>query len=472
MARQPRGRKAAKNEVAGNLLAALKFGNVLKAATVTSPIQAHYVWMNTGTAIMFDGIVAAGHPIPADVAGYPHAKLFADALENTDKSFTLTVHQDGKFEIGSDKYNAIVPALEYDKVIQTAPDAAQGLINNPENLMAAFANALKVTTETGDTVLYSSVRITKDATVMATNGAVFLETKISDNLPPVILPRQFVAAVVKAAATLKPTGVGIGMDWKSLTIWFENGAWLRTNLYSNDAWPNDAIDLFYRGVNMSVNRTDLDPKGWAAIGQVLPFAVDRVIMRPGIIRTHPDRKEGAALEVKEATATFDVDGKQFLALAEIAKFYGVTEEFEVPLMLVFGDNCRGIVAGLEPLPEPAAGQTAGNWGNQQSEGPKPTVADGWGNASAVQMIDPPGDLNPEGNWKKGPEQGLAYDPAHNSQLLDQPQEDFTDPDAYVLQLPGDQGFTLSTNQPSGNNDGFSASGWVNGLTDADAGIKG
>jgi hypothetical protein len=469
MARRPgAGRKSAKNEAATALLAALKFGSVLKTATTTSMVQAHYVFMNTGTAIMFDGVVAAGHPIPADIAGYPHAKLLAEALDNTDKTFTLTVHDNGNFEIGSDKYSALVPALEYSQVIPTFPDNQQVPIRSPDLFLAAMNNALKVTVETGDVVLYSSVRFT-GGSIMGTNGAAMLETRVEDQLPEIIVPRQFVASVVKAAATLKPIGMGLSNDWTSFTVWFENGAWLRTNLYDNDTWPTDALDLFYQAINASrPDMQPLDPKLWAAINAVLPFTDtdQRVIIRPGIVRTHPDRHHGAALEVKECTTTFDVDGKRFAALAEVAKNGSVLNGFEVPLMVVFGDNCRGIVAGLQPLPEPetSTGPTSG-WGSGQPSPQEPASKPG-GSWSIQGSVEPPpeGSAEKQTEWKGGPQPGNGYDPEFLSAALDQPESDFRDDDNFILVNPGDTGIVL-------NNSQFKPSTWVDNLTDEDGGFN-
>jgi hypothetical protein len=210
----------------------------------------------------------------------------------------------------------------------------------------------------------------------------------------------------------------------------------------------------------------LDAKVWAAINAVLPFTQDgRVILRPGLIRTHPNRHFGAAIEVKEATATFDVVGKQFLALAEVATNYAVAGNGS--LMVVFGDNSRGIVAGLAPLPDEGAPAT--NWGDPTGSTQSPQGGgDGWPGPSSIQMVapQPEGDRNPDGKWKNGPKEGDAQSPEFQSTYLDQPEDNFRDDDAYLLVVPGDTGFPLNTAQPQG----FSASGWVNSLSDEDGGL--
>lgn len=477
MARKPgAGRKAAKNEVAAALIAALKFGGVLKAATTTSPVQAHFAWLNTGTAVMTDGVVAAGHPIPPDISGYPNTKLLLEALENTDKNFTLVVHDNGEFEISSDRFNGVVHSLEYDKVIPMPPDNAQMNINQPDALVAALNNALKVTTESGDTVLYSSVRFTGNS-IMATNGAVMLETRYDEQLPPIIVPRQFVTSVVKAAANHKPVSIGLGHDWKTFTVWFENGAWLRTNVYEDNVWPEDALNLFYRAIgNNETPPTPLDNKVWAAINSLLPFTDEdnRLIIRNGFIRTHVDRTRGAVIELKDVNFEFDVNGKSFAALTDIVTMVCDASGFEMPVLLVYGDNCRGIVAGLKPLPEPVA--TTTNWGQQASPQGAETVG-GWHVQTAEPQTEtqpaserPSGDLNPTGKWPGGPTVGTAQSAEFQAVYQGQPEENFLPEieDSYVIVAPGDQGIAL---QPASNDGQFKPSEWANNLTDADAGFK-
>ena len=58
------------------------------------------------------------------------------------------------------------------------------------------------------------------------------------DLPPnVPLPKQFVAALVKQKKNL----TGFGFSRSSATFYFEDGCWLRTQLYS-DEWPDVSVE--------------------------------------------------------------------------------------------------------------------------------------------------------------------------------------------------------------------------------------
>lgn len=479
MARAARGRKPAKNETAAALISALKFGSVLKAPTTTSIEQANYAWLNSGYAIMFDGVVAAGHPIPADIAGYPHTKLLLEALENTEKKFELTVHNNGMFEINSDKYQAVVHSLDYGKVIPTSPDPSQGGFERPTQFIAALEAALKVTVETGDVVTYSAINFGPHI-LTATNGKATIQYLHGNSLPPVTIPRQFAAAIVKAGK--EPKGLGVSPNWDSLTVWYEDGSWLRTNLYRSEDWPASINERINELVDTRPAHLEPIPvKMWAAFKALLPFADDdnRIIVRPGIVQTHLDRSIGASLELTEMAFRFDIDGKIFTSLETMAATYGLMEDGEV---LAFeGENVRGFVACKKPLEEPAQTKVAGDWG-----APVPTetapASTGWGNASAPAMLDPPKDEKPpqrtaapQGEWKGGPTSDIATDPEFLSQKFDVPASNFTGPveydDSYVLDL-GDNGIDIGgVMQGETPKEGFKPSGWLDTLTDDDAGIN-
>jgi hypothetical protein len=72
--------------------------------------------------------------------------------------------------------------------------------------------------------------------MFATNTTVLFEYWHGIDLPPwgFAIPKAFAAAIVKTPK--KPTGFGFGE--RSVTIWFEDGSWLKTQLFNVSEWPN------------------------------------------------------------------------------------------------------------------------------------------------------------------------------------------------------------------------------------------
>lgn len=473
MARKPgAGRKPAKNEQAAALITALKFAGNLKSPSATSPQQAHYVWLNHGIAVAFDGVVAAGHPIPEGIAGYPHADLLLDALENTDKSFTLTVREHGAFEITSAKFQALVPALDTSLVIPTPPDQRQAGFRDAAAFVKALETAIKVVKDTGTVAAYSAIKFTGNQTLMFTNGRVAGEIYHGNDFPPVIVPRQFANAVVKCGKT--PVGIGLAADWKSLTIWFEDGSWFRTNLFSADIWPEEMDKVIQAKLVGSEQATECPPKLWTTLTAVAPFAdpeTRRVLVRPGLVRTHDDRRIGAAIEVAEVAVAFNANIDDLLLVQNFATSYAVGNE----ALTFYGPNARCIVMADTDIaadPEPTQGQqiaSGDGWGMtgpagtpEYVEGPDSAPQDGWGAATAAAAATKT--AAPEQGLKGVPAGGLAGDPEYESERQGVPVDELVLPDdAYVLYWEGQQDLGIPVDfQKQGV---FVPSEWADSLKD-------
>lgn len=419
------GRKAAKNEVAASLLKALAFLTAAtKAPTTTSLPFVGHVFINAGNAIAFDGVVAAGHPVDNSIAGYPNTRLLVEALENTGKEFNLTVRENGAFEITSDKYQSLVPALPNGDVIPTYPD------QNVYGLNATVSTALvavgKIVSDTADKMVNASVRFAGPS-FMATDGATILEAYHGFALPPgVLVPKAFVNAVDKVGK--EPSGFGMSANWETITFWYPDGSWIRTNTFKDDAngkadWPEGMMRV-YASIMTAPMNNETPADLFTAVERVLPFAEQdrRVIVRPGLVRTHPDRRHGAALEVPAVTTEFDIDGKRLMAVQEFAKFFGL---FPGKAFCFFnGASVRGAIVIKEPLPDPKPeappAPAVGGWitGGQPSPqtAQQPQGASPWGQPSAPMFVQPAEAAAPPptqqaqpqtGGWPGGPETGIA-----------------------------------------------------------------
>lgn len=350
-----RGRQPAKNEVAAALIKALTHVSVVKpeGGAVAQPYMSH-VMLNEGWAITFDGILAAGHPIPPDISGYVHTKLLSEALSNTGKSFSLTVQDTGAFEIVSGNYTSLVPSLSPDQVIATPPDPLQAGFQYPDAFVKALENAASIISDKADKLVYASIRL-NNGTLMSTSGQTLLEASHGNYMPVgVVLPERFASAVVKLKKQVQ--GFGLGANWETFTIYFTDGSWLRTNTYM-EGWPQPVIDAFVNFFNGVETPNVLPANFEAAARAVFPFADPsdgyRLIIRPGLIRTHMDKRQGAALEVKELDFTADLPGKNVLAVTDQIKTFAMSATADgLPFMVFYGEYVRGVIAGMRPLPEP------------------------------------------------------------------------------------------------------------------------
>lgn len=333
MARKP----GTKQETKSSLLQALEFCSCV-SEKLGAPYETH-VGLRNKWAIAFNGVVAAGSPIDEEIYCYPHNLLLIEALSKCDESFSLTQLDNGRLSIKSGKFKAVVPCLD--------PLLMQSAIPDPQivGISNKFKEAVEavgvLASDTAQHVLTASV-LMNGQTVVSTNRVVMLEYWHGLDLPHGIpLPKQFVSALAKQKKNL----TGFGFSSCSATFWFEDGCWLRTQLYS-DTWPDVS-----RVLNIQGNLWSIDQGFFKALEAVAPFSEDGLIyLKTNKLCSHPDEAAGASHECNGIPNGVIYPAKQLA----IMKPYVRKIDFMAPgiqnssYCLVWqGDNMRGIISGRE-----------------------------------------------------------------------------------------------------------------------------
>lgn len=330
----PRHRKKEIETNSSSLLSALQFCSVVSEKTGAA-YETH-IGLRNKWAIAFNGIIAAGAPILEDIYCHPHTLLFAEALSKCDESYSLTQLDNGRLSIKSGKFKAIVPCLDPALMQNAAPDPQiVGITNKFKEAIEAVG---VLANENALHVLTASV-LMNGTSVISTNRLMIFEAWHGLDMPPNIpLPKQFVAALVKQKKNL----TGFGFSNNSATFYFEDGCWLRTQLY-NDQWPDISSIL-----NRSANLWPIDPNFFKALESILPFSEDgNIYSDTNLLMSHPDN-QGASYECTGIPKGFVYPGKQLMMLKGHTKRidYMASGVHNNSYCLVFeGDTVRGIISG-------------------------------------------------------------------------------------------------------------------------------
>lgn len=286
MARKPRSTAAKEQELA--ILDALRFIKVAQNENGKASYQKHCRFVRSASeqsfVVGFDGILAAGYPVIEEMAACPHTFRLINALERVRGAYSLTLLDNQRLSIMSGAYRAVVPCVAHNEFEYIMPDANLYKLDNAWKQAAVRAGLY--CTEGATTVMASSV-VTFGASMVGTNGMAIVESYHGHQMPPdLIIPMAFVHAVSKTALDL----VGFGYSQQSLTFYFENGAWIRTQLYQ-EQFPNFQrylSELDMRGC------TDLPAGFFDAVAAVVPFSpVSHVVIDRDQVRSHTDNTEGA-----------------------------------------------------------------------------------------------------------------------------------------------------------------------------------
>jgi len=239
--------------------------------------------MNNGYALTSNGKVSMGYP----VADFPpcrlHALNFLAAVKqcgNQDVSLTLTenhlIIKAPKFTVSLERIDDM-PTIEPDKPLVP--------------LGQAFIDTLKLvapfSVEEAKKVVLASLLV-KDGCVSSSDSIVVTQAHHGFNLPEMVLPKSFVAALIN----LDKEVTQFGYSGTSCTIWFADGSWVKTQLYA-ESWPD--IDTI---LNKKCNPQPLNEDFHKALVAIQPFSKSgNVYFEDGCLRSHRDLSEGASHEV-------------------------------------------------------------------------------------------------------------------------------------------------------------------------------
>ncbi len=233
-----RGRPPKINEQAEQLSIALAFVSAAYVKDETLEC-APYVRLGNNMAVVYSRQMSAGHPIAEEIELCPHLDKLKSALARTGKSLTITKTPKGSLSVSGDKENikALIPCWA-EPIPYLAPDDNVAIVD--ERLRNAFKACAVLSSESAERVIEASILLEANV-CSATNGFALLQFWHGIDLPPhIVIPKVFAAAVCKVDKKIE--GFGFSWDYNlekpgSITIWFEGGAWLRCQCYS-DRWQD------------------------------------------------------------------------------------------------------------------------------------------------------------------------------------------------------------------------------------------
>ena len=238
-------------------VAALKFIGLAQREGSSEVYQTHCRF-NNNTLVAFDGKLAAGLTIESDLPPIcAHTFRLTRAMERVGNKHTLA-YIDGQLVIANGKFRAIVPTIDGDLIQFVQPDPSMYPID--DDWRVAAIKACTFVNENASEVVSSAIVTLPDQSFVGTNRHVIVQVAHRNKFPPfLVIPKMFITALEKVKKPLHR----FGFSDTSLTIWFEDGSWLKTQLFSegypteqtqaivdqlNPAAPVDIPDSFFEGV--------------------------------------------------------------------------------------------------------------------------------------------------------------------------------------------------------------------------------
>lgn len=330
----PRGKRAKaadKTSASSELVKALKFV-ALAQKEVGQAYQTHVILAHN-QAVAFDGTIAAGHRIEEDIFACPHTLRLIDALAKCGETLSVTQLDNDKLSIKSDKFKAFVPCVGKDMLATVAPDPPCAVID--DRIRKGFEVVGSLASDAAQHVVSSSILL-QGGSMLATDRQVMLEYWHGIDLPPgIVIPKAGAAAVVKAGKALAQ----FGFSSNSVTFYFEDGSWIRSQLYS-EPWPDVS-----RVLNVKSNPWPLPEAFYKAVEAVTSFSENGNLYFCGnVLRSHATDGIGASYEVVGLPNGPVYKAKHLKIIQQHVKtidFVGVNG-----IAYFFGDSVRGAITGV------------------------------------------------------------------------------------------------------------------------------
>lgn len=308
-----------------------------------------YSVLSNHQAVASDGILTLGHPIEEDLEACPHTANMILALKRCSDTFAITQHTES-LQIVSGDFSAFVPCVDRSRLPNGKPDANGMTID--QRLTDCLELVTPLANDKGEHVLTASIKI-QSGSAIATNREIIVEAWHGLNMPTIIIPKYAATSIIKCGKKL--SGFGFNIDGlfpatdfqsSSVTFYFEDGAWLKTQLYKLHQWPEDVTKLL--NDHPSSNMRPICAVFLDSVKKVLPFSPNGLIWcADTTVSSHNHYMENAGakltLEVSDAPKGRCYVGKNLLLMPDITHIDEVSNEHAT---LFWGNNIRGAVYHL------------------------------------------------------------------------------------------------------------------------------
>lgn len=316
------------------MIDALRFVQGAVATKDFVPELTHFRIVN-GHIMGFNGRLALCSPIDLDITAAPKASTFAKALASCGDKVSLRLTPAGRLAVVSDGFRVYVDCIE-DYAFDYYPEGSSYPV--PAGFLDAIELISRFIGEDASRPWSMAVHI-RGGGLYATNNVVAVEYWLGGDLPAWTIPHN----AVKELLRIGQSPISIQSDGRSLTFWYGQGKWLRTQLVEQE-WPLKQFENIF--AQATPKRCEpVNSELFAALDKIRPFMPNksnRVMLLGNRIATHEEEGVGASVDVSDIPERRAFNRDMLAMLHNVATAYNLDAE---PAYFM-GDRLRGVIMGM------------------------------------------------------------------------------------------------------------------------------
>jgi hypothetical protein len=267
------------------MLDALRFVSTAVARKDFIPDLTHFK-IEDGRITGFNGMVALSSDIDLDLTVMPSAGQLIDAIRACKETISLNVTETGRLAVKSGKFRAYVNCLPKQSAVFVEPEG-QSIDMGPD-FLTGIKKVAPIMGIDASRPWAMGIKLVGES-MFATNNVMMVQYWHGSPLPfDIIIP----AAAVSELLRINEDPTEVQLTSNSITFWFGNERWLRTQLVVGDGWPIHLVDKIM-AIESNTLLTPFPVGFFDAVKTLEPFVGERstIYLEPTGLRT--ERTEGA-----------------------------------------------------------------------------------------------------------------------------------------------------------------------------------
>lgn len=215
-----------------SLLAALQFVAAVQPKRSNVPSETHCRLFGN-RLVACAGPLSAGIQIQEEIEACPNTLKLIEALKQCPEAINLTMLTTSELSVRSGNFQATIPCVSSSQFPTIYPNQSTQVVT--AEFLLALKQAGGIVSDKAKTIVQSSVKLLGNS-IIATNGDVILEAWHGCPGPVgLIVPKLFVTALAKRKGKAI---YRLGAASDELTGYYDDGAWIKTLLQSDPAFPD------------------------------------------------------------------------------------------------------------------------------------------------------------------------------------------------------------------------------------------